>query len=82
MNLLLLDCSQSAKYCGVPADTMRRWLREGAIPGARKILCKWYVDSDSLSKFVYGESGMPSTKSNLVSDDIDLAALLSKCDEI
>ncbi len=48
----LLPTADAAAYCDVDAGTMRRWMREGVLVGARRVLGRWYVDQESLDRFI------------------------------
>jgi hypothetical protein len=59
----LLSCSDAAIYCDVAARCMRAWMRDGLLPGTRKIGRLYYVDEPSLRAFI-GDSRQPSTTRN------------------
>ncbi len=55
----LLSCVDAAIFCDVPARVMRSWMRNGLVPGARKIGALYYVDEPRLRAFI-GDTPRPS----------------------
>lgn len=45
----LLSVSEAALYLDVHPNTIKRWLKNGTIPGSR-LGVKWYISADALSK--------------------------------
>jgi len=48
----LVTVEEAAESLRISQETLRRWLREGSIPGALKVGRQWRIDLDQLRQYL------------------------------
>jgi excisionase family DNA binding protein len=49
----LVTVEEAAESLRISKETIRRWLREGSIPGAMKVGRQWRIDLDQLREHLH-----------------------------
>ena len=55
----ILEVPEIAERLRVDVQTVRRYLRDGTIPGARRIGWKWIIPTSAFNDWLYGTNRPP-----------------------
>ena len=53
----LVTVEEAAESLRVSKETVRRWLREGSVPGAMKVGRQWRIDLEQLRLHLFNQQG-------------------------
>lgn len=55
----LVTVEEAAESLRVSKETIRRWLRNGSVPGAMKVGRQWRIDLEQLTEYVRSQQVKP-----------------------